>query len=165
MKYLKLFYLIISLSVISFLSCKNSQKNPEENPVQEVKENYGSGETSRTYTRINGNIEGTMTDYFPSGALKAIRYFKDGKQDGKTTIYFESGNIKEVQYYSNGLKNGGDTLFYESGKLEFVSEFKDEKKNGYLRKWGEDGKLIYEAKFAMDTLIEVEGKPLNKSSK
>ena len=151
------YYSIILLTLV-LIACKNDQKINSELTTQEVIENYGTGETSRTYTRINDKIEGKMTDFYPSGAIKAIRFFENNKQIGKTTIYFENGNMKEVQYYKDGLKNGGDTLFYESGKLQFVSEFKDEKKNGYLRKWDEDGKLIYEAKFAMDTLTEVEGK-------
>ena len=66
------------------------------------------------------------------------------------------------RYYLNGLKNGGDTIFYESGKIQYVSEFKEEKKNGYLRKWDEEGNIVYEAKFAMDTLIEVSGKSVIK---
>ncbi len=155
-KFLPFYFLLI----VILCSCKNDKTTPQVLDNQEIKENYGTGETSRTYTRVNGKIEGKMTDFYPSGAIKGERYFKDGNQDGKTTIYFESGAVKEVQYYGNGLKNGGDTLFYESGKLQYVSDFKDEKKNGYLRKWDESGTLIYEAKFAMDTLIEVEGKPV-----
>ncbi|MBK8517512.1 MAG: hypothetical protein IPL55_14850 [Saprospiraceae bacterium] len=155
---IKINILTIIVAVFCFNSCKNDQTSLVKSGVEEVKENYGTGQTSRTYTRINGKIEGKMTDYYPSGAIKAERYFKNDQQDSKTTIYYENGSFKEVQYYAMGLKNGGDTLFYESGKLQYVSEFKDEKKNGYLRKWGESGTLIYEAKFIMDSLIEVEGK-------
>ncbi|MBK6664567.1 MAG: hypothetical protein IPG48_00045 [Saprospiraceae bacterium] len=67
-----------------------------------------------------------------------------------------------MQYYIDGLRNGGDTIYYEDGKLKYVSEFKNDIKNGYLRKWGEDGSLIYEAKFAMDTLVEVGGEPVKQ---
>ena len=38
--------------------------------------------------------------------------------------------------------------------------FKDEKNNGYLQKWSEDGDLVYEAKFQMDSLVEVGGKSI-----
>ncbi|MFZ1750114.1 MAG: hypothetical protein WAU01_07985 [Saprospiraceae bacterium] len=143
-----------------YLSCNNKSSNQSESDLVEIKENYGTGELSRFYTRLNGKIEGKMTDYYPSGAVKGERYFSDDKQDGKTTLYYENGQIKEVQYYINGLRNGGDTIFYEGGHLKYVSEFRDEKQNGYLRKWDEDGSLVYEAKFNMDTLVEVEGKPI-----
>lgn len=151
------------LVLCSVAACKNNATKEAPTPeTREVRENYGTGELSRLYNRINGKIEGKMTDYYPSGAIKGERLFKDDKQEGKTTVYYENGAVKEVQYYIGGLKNGGDTLFYESGKLQYVSEFKDDKKNGYLRKWDEEGGLVYEAKFAMDSLTEVHGKPITR---
>lgn len=159
--YIFKFVSLLALVITLFWACK-SETPKTANDIQEIKENYGTGETSRIYTRIDGKIEGKMTDYYPSGALKGERYFIDDQQHGKTTLYFESGEIKEVQYYDKGLREGGDTLFYEDGKIKFVTEFKNNVKNGYLRKWDEDGGLIYEAKFAMDTLIEVAGKPVKQ---
>ncbi len=150
---------ITCVAVFILLGCKGDQQTTNKS-ADEIKETYGTGETSRVYTRINGKIEGKMTDYYPSGAIKGERFFQNDKQDGKTTLYYESGAMKEVQYYINGLRNGGDTIFYESGKLQYVSMFKDEKNNGYLQKWSEDGDLVYEAKFQMDSLVEVGGKSI-----
>lgn len=148
---------------LSLFACKNKEEAaPTQIDTQEVKENYGTGETSRIYNRINGKIEGKMTDYYPSGKIMGERFFENDKQIGKTTLYYEDGTVKEVQYYENGLKNGGDTVFYETGKPKFAVTLKDEKKNGYLRKWDEDGTLIYEAKFQMDTLVEVGGESTRK---
>jgi antitoxin component YwqK of YwqJK toxin-antitoxin module len=155
---------IILLLTCIFLQtqCKNSDKAVQdgESSAEQITEHYGDGNTSRTYTRINGEIEGIMTDYYPDGKLKAERFFMAGVQVGKTTLYFPSGAIKEVQYYENGMKNGGDTVFYENGQPEFALEYKDEKRNGYLRKWAPDGLLIYEARFEMDSLVEVKGEKL-----
>lgn len=157
---MKVFSFIFFVALL-LSACKNDQKSSENVPTsEEIKENYGTGETSRIYTRVNGKIEGKMTDYYPSGVLKGERFFKNDKQDGKTTLYYESGAIMEVQYYIDGLRNGGDTIYYESGKLKYVSMFKDEKNNGYLQKWSPEGDLIYEAKFEMDSLVEVGGKSI-----
>lgn len=159
---IKSLILLIFISV-SFNACKSKGESAQaQGDVQEVKENYGTGETSRVLTRINGKIEGKMTDYYPSGKLMGERFFENDKQIGKTTLYYEGGNIKEVQYYENGLKNGGDTVFYENGKPKFAVTLKEEKKNGYLRKWDEEGGIIYEAKFEMDTLVEVGGESTRK---
>lgn len=154
------------MTCLAFLSsCKMDQKSKPEDDnskvgKKEVVETYVSGETSRTYTRIDGKIEGKMTDFYPSGKLKGERFFKNDLQDGKTTIYYESGSIKEVQYYISGKRNYGDTIFYENGQLKYISEFKDNVKNGYLRSFQEDGTVIYEAKFLMDSLIEVGGQAI-----
>ncbi len=157
-------YSVIFLFFSLIVSCKNKETETSQSTeeVQEIKENYGTGETSRVFKRVNGKIDGKMTDYYPSGKLMGERYFENDKQSGKTTLYFEGGEVKEVQYYENGLKNGGDTVFYENGKPKFAVTLKDDKKNGYLRKWDEDGGLIYEAKFEMDTLVEVGGESIRK---
>ncbi|MCC7506628.1 MAG: hypothetical protein IT259_15090, partial [Saprospiraceae bacterium] len=62
--------------------------------------------------------------------------------------------------YQNGKKEGGDSLFYENGRLEFAVEYHPEKKHGYMRKWGPDGKLVIEAKYNLDSLVEVKGEPV-----
>lgn len=162
MKVKYLFFVLSITLTASVMSCKTDKKesDSDQNNVQDYKENYGTGETSRTFQRINGKIEGKMTDYYPSGKLKGERFFVKDLQHGKTTIYYESGALKEVQYYDQGKKTGGDTIYYEDGTLKFVTEYKNDIKHGYLRKWDEAGGLIYEAKFAMDTLIEVGGKPV-----
>ena len=105
-----------------------------------------------------------MTDYYNDGKLMAERYFVQGEQQGRTVIYYPGGQIKEVQHFENGKKQGGDTLWYEDGKLQFITTLKDDKKNGYLRKWSPEGDLVYEAKFELDTLVEVKGQPIDRNT-
>jgi antitoxin component YwqK of YwqJK toxin-antitoxin module len=143
----------VSISILLMFSCKSDK-------IEDIKQNYPTGELSRTLQKINGKMEGPMTDYYVSGGVKGIRMFKNDKQDGKSIFYYEDGTLKEVQYYQNGEKTGGDTVYHENGKLKFTLFLKDNKKDGYMRKWGEDGGLIYESKYSMDTIIEVNGKPI-----
>jgi len=151
-----LFKLTYILVLIAFLvSCQSEKSKPKE-----IVQNYGTGEVSRRYTEINNKKEGLMTDYYTDGSVKIERMFENDIQVGKSTIYYPSGKIKEVQYYSEGKLTGGDTTFYESGNLQFLRNFKNGVKDGYIRKWAEDGSIIYEAKFSMDTLIEVKGEPI-----
>jgi antitoxin component YwqK of YwqJK toxin-antitoxin module len=118
---------------------------------------FQNGNASKHYYTVDDKIEGIMTDYYPSGEIKAIRHFENNKQSGKSTFYYQAGQIMEVQYYIDGMRIKGDTIFYEDGTLKYTSEFYNDKKNGYLRKWSETGEVTYEAKFANDTLIEVDG--------
>ncbi len=137
-------------------ACQNTNA---DKPVERL-EKFGSGVVSRRYQEIKGKKEGKMTDYFPDGRLKAERWFQDDLQTGRTVLYYPGGQIKEVQYYQNGKKEGGDSLFYENGRLEFVVEYHQEKKHGFMRKWGPDGNLVIEAKYNMDSLLEVKGEPV-----
>jgi hypothetical protein len=90
----KFTYIILSITII-LAACKQT---PKIDPIKDITETYGTGEVSRKYQRIDGKIEGKMTDYYPTGEIKGVRIFKNDKQDGKTTIYYENGSIKEVQY-------------------------------------------------------------------
>ncbi len=125
---------------------------------------YENGQVSRRTQFVNGIKEGKMTDYYNDGKLMAERYFVKGEQEGRTLIYYPSGQLKEVQHLVDGKKQGGDTLWYEDGKIQFVSSLKDDKLHGYLRKWGPNGELIYEAKYDLDTLIEVKGQPIDRNT-
>lgn len=152
-----LFPLLFALGGLSTWSACQVKNNT---PVDKI-ETYGTGEVSRRYQEINGKKEGKMTDYYPDGKLKAERWFQNNIQVGRTVLYHPGGQVKEVQYYQDGKKEGGDSLFYENGRLEFIVEYHQEKKNGYMRKWAPDGNLVIEARYAMDSLVEVKGKSVH----
>lgn len=131
---------------------------------EEIVQNYPTGEVSRRHTEINGKKEGMMIEYYKDGKIKGERLFKDDIQVGKSTFYFPSGAVKEVQYYEDGKMQGGDTVFYENGHPEFIRNFTKGALDGYIRKWDTKDSLIYEAKYAMDTLIEVKGQSLSQDT-
>ncbi len=135
-------------------ACNADTKSAE--PVEQV-DYYGNGKIQRRFWHVDGEKEGKMTDFYPDGKVKGERIFEDGKQVGRTTLYYPDGQVKEVQYYENGLKEGGDTLWYENRQPQFALQYKEGKRHGYLHKWSTDGKLIYEARFELDSLVQVKG--------
>ncbi len=145
---------ILFIVILFNVSCKQEAK-----PV-EVVQNYGTGEISRRYFKINGKKEGLMKDFYPNGRLKAERIFENDIQVGKTTIYHKNGSVKEVQYYKDGKIHGGDTVFYDTGAPEMVLTFNKGLKDGYVRKWAADGSLTYEARYANEVLVEVKGESI-----
>jgi antitoxin component YwqK of YwqJK toxin-antitoxin module len=147
--------------LLFFFSCEQTPQAPQ---TVDKTEKYGTGAVSRRYQEIGGKKEGLMTDYYPDGRLKAERWFKNDQQTGRTVLYHPGGAIMEVQYYQDGKKEGGDTLFYENGRIQFAVEFHQEKKNGYLRKWSPEGDLVFEAKYVLDSLVEVKGKAVRPDS-
>lgn len=146
-------YLILLSLLLSLIACKNEQKKhlPQKQFIY-----YENGKVRRAFETVNGIRQGKMTDFFPSGNIKAERFVKDDIQVGKTTIYFENGKVKEVQYYDdNGLRTNGDTLWYENGQFEFIAAFSKGKKNGNLTRFDTLGKVIYSADFKDDSLLRV----------
>jgi antitoxin component YwqK of YwqJK toxin-antitoxin module len=123
-------------------------------------EYYDDGKVSLEYTHINGKKHGEVKRYTNKGTLSSLYMFKDGLQDGKTIHYDYEGNIQEVQYFEKGKKQFSDTIFYKNGLIQSITEFRDDKKNGYLRRYNDSGEVQFEAKYEMDSLIEVNGKSL-----
>ncbi len=150
----------VILAVFCFTNCQ-----PSAGKAKEVVQHFASGEVSRRHLEVDGKKEGLMTEYYLDGKLRSERNFKHDKQTGQAVFYHQSGQIMEVQYFDeNAMKQGGDSTFYENGQLQMLLNFKDNKKHGYLRKWAPDGGLVYEARYEMDTLVEVKGQVLKKPS-
>lgn len=154
----------ILLRILCALALLGNACNNSAPTTYERIERYENGQIARRSNLVNGKKEGKMTDYYNDGKLMAERNFVHGLQHGRTSIYYPNGALKEVQYFENGKKQGGDTLWYEDGKIQFATMLKDDKKNGYLRKWSPTGELVYEAKYALDTLIEVKGVPIDRNT-
>lgn len=120
-------------------------------------ERFETGSVARRVQIVNGKKEGKMTDYYPDGRLKGERWFEHDRQTGRTVLYHPGGQVMETQYYADGLKQGGDTVWYDNGRPQFITWFEAGKKNGYLHKWSPAGELIFEARYEMDSLVEVKG--------
>lgn len=137
---------------------------PPEKPTaaSEQLQHFASGEVSRRYSLVEGKKQGAMIDYYIDGKIRAERNFIDDQQEGATVFYYPGGQVKETQYFEKGLRQGGDTTWYEDGRPQFVLQFNQGKKDGYVRKWAPDGSLTFEAKYAMDSLVEVKGERLGK---
>lgn len=143
----------LTLFIISFC-CK------EEKTEQIYR--YPGGKILRKIPLVNGKKNGEMKEYFASGELKQTCQFVDDKQTGKTVYYFKSGKVKEVQYFDNFKQQNGDTTFYENGKIEFIVEFTNGLKNGYVKKFDTTGVMYFNARYKMDTLVEVKGVVLQR---
>ncbi len=148
-------FFCFAVMLLSAIACETPQP-----PNKERLEYFANGNIKSRVPLVNGKKEGKMTDYFQDGQIRAERWFKDDLQTGRTVFFFPGGRVQEVQYYSAGKREGGDTIWYENGQVQFTVQLKDDKKNGYLHKWSPDGIIVFEARYEMDTLIEVNGQKL-----
>ncbi|HEX5625904.1 MAG TPA: hypothetical protein VFX48_07800 [Saprospiraceae bacterium] len=129
---------------------------------REVEEHYSFGPLSRKTTMVGKHKEGPMTDYYPDGKVKAIREFKANLQHGRSVFYYPDGSLQKVQYYQDNLQEDTDSSFYENGKVKLTMDFTKGIKNGYIRKFDSTGNLYFSARYAMDSLVEVNGVILAK---
>lgn len=107
---------------------------------------------------------GLVKTYYPSGKLKDVCHYVNGKRNGKAIHYYENGKIATVAnfrnddfygkvtfYYSNGQKNSVEyykikgltpfKLWYENGVLKQKGNHLDDKMSGKWLLYYPDGKL------------------------
>ena len=108
--------------------------------AQEVilkKGRYVLRETGKPYT-------GTFKEYDAEKKVVSATIIHDGLLDDSTTIYYPSGAIKEVRSYKNGVKNGIWKTWNEAGLKTAEAGFKDGKKDGAWYVWDDQGTKRYE---------------------
>lgn len=125
----------------------------------------------------DGNIDGSVTQYFITGDTLMHVNFKAGKRHGLETTYFVIGNKSSTSNYMNGELNGAYKVFYPNGKTksegntlngyydgpytEYYSNgnikstytYNEGVINGLYKVYDRDGKLHYEYEYRKDEVI------------
>jgi hypothetical protein len=99
------------LILLFLLNCK-SEKKPDLH-------NYG-GQMIRIdfdASKTSPNNEGYGAEIYPSGKIKSLSYYKNGKPVDTLYLYYENGIIKEKGLIKNGLRNGWWTYYRENGSM------------------------------------------------
>ena len=89
---------------------------------------------------ISGKFVGNLTIYYQSGVKYATeQYSIRGELHGKYKQYYESGTIKTIGYYKNGELHGPYATYYESGLAKSMIEYKEDEYHGAYVEYFEDG--------------------------
>jgi antitoxin component YwqK of YwqJK toxin-antitoxin module len=100
--------ILIVFLIFIFLSCKTKIK----------KYYFDSGELlSEVEVNRKGLNDGIIKEYYKSGQLKGISYYRDGTKIDTAKLFYINGNIKLIETYSNG-EPMSTRKFYDTGELE-----------------------------------------------
>ncbi len=89
---------------------------------------------------ILGEINGEFKGYYKTGELKYNGYY-NLVLDGKLTHYYKSGAIRKVQDITKGIRKGKTKEYYPNGQLLRETKYFNNKKNGNCISYYKDGKL------------------------
>lgn len=98
----------------------------------------------RIINYVDGKINGTVKDYFISGALQMEGtfpgyYAKDGLGNGLFTWYYENGQKSVEVNYTDGKPNGHYLAWYANGSKKEEVNYLNGNKNGCDFLWDENG--------------------------
>lgn len=88
--------------------------------------------------------DGTVTEYYPSGALKKVAHYEDGQLMGLCCGYYENGQLKYEIPYEHDLCSGLARTFHEDGQLkceQAITYDEHGRSCGYVRTYYESGQL------------------------
>ena len=72
-------------------------------------------------------LEGKWKFFYPTGGLKAVGLYKNGKKEGEWKSYNENGNLDKISNMKNDLQDGKEEVFYDNGeKSQYATYVKGE---------------------------------------
>ncbi len=118
---------IILLFTLIFSGCYTISPVIETSSTPETSRGfYPSGDIRYVYTFGNGKLNGITKEFYRSGKHKADFTYKAGKLiDGKA--FFETGELKYRYSYANGKRNGITNEYNKSGQIITKWIYKDGK--------------------------------------
>lgn len=118
---------------------------------------------------VNGRKEGNSYYYHPTGELKLIVYYKDGRRQGiSREFYRDSTLITVVEYNDNymvnrerlnrtdrdGRKQGTFRDYYENGKIKKEEHYLDNQLHGYYREFDGNGEMVMALRYERGQIME-----------
>ncbi|MDF2159023.1 toxin-antitoxin system YwqK family antitoxin [Algoriphagus sp. CAU 1675] len=126
--------------------------NPLDNPEPSLlKANQKVFEEKFTPERVvfqihfKGDLpDGLFQENYPSGEIKSITSFEEGKQSGDFREFHKNGEIKTQGTYLDGKREGSWEEFYETGITKFEVIYKEGLMQGNSKGYFPDGKSQWE---------------------
>ncbi len=136
--------LLISIIIISIISCKNSKV---------VEEKYENGKTKSIKTTLeNGLVEELY--YYENGKIQQESFFKNSQKDSTWTFYFQNGKTWSMKNYKEGKLNGYSAVYFPNGKLYYEGDYKNDLKQGKWYFYNDIGVNIKLIEYLNDSIIE-----------
>ena len=116
------------------------QSRGTQPPVDGVWHVYDrDGNLSREENYHNYRLDGQVTMYYPSGAVKDVVHYSDGFRVGDDRGYYESGGLEhEDTYVSNDLE-GPSTHYYDTGETQSRDSYTHGNLDGEKKVYFKDG--------------------------
>jgi antitoxin component YwqK of YwqJK toxin-antitoxin module len=149
-----------SLGVKSGYSTSYSYRNPR---------NPGQPTVISSELYVNGVKEGTSYYYFPTGELKLMVFYKNGKKQGLSREFNRDSTLVAVEVYNEnylinkerlnrtdaeGRKQGTHREYYENGSIKNEVHYLDGQLHGYYREFDGRGDLLTAVRYERGAIVE-----------
>ena len=118
---------------------------------------------------VRGKREGYSYYYHPTGELKLMVYYQDGKKQGLSREFTRDSTLITVLKYNNnyvvdrervnrvdteGNKQGTHREYYENGNIKKEEHYLDNQLHGYYREFDGNGELLVAIRYERGVIME-----------
>ena len=118
---------------------------------------------------VMGKKEGSSYYYYPTGELKLIVFYKDGRKQGLSREFTKDSTLVTVVQYKdnyvvdrerlnrvdeNGNKQGTFREYYANGKIKKEENYLDNQLHGYYREFDGKGDLVLALRYERGKIVE-----------
>lgn len=98
----------------------------------------------------DGLKDSTSTLYYPTGEVKAIGTFREGRAEGMIKSFYKDGTSQSDCHYKNGRKDSVQVYYYPNGEISYIGLMLNGKREGTHVYKHENGKIWQEIIFRND---------------
>ena len=120
------------LTAFLVVGLANQVYSEEEASIEDVVENYETGEKKAEYQTENGKRSGTYTEFYLGGQTRVEAYYREGQLNGKYTSFHGNGKRHVELRYKRGLRQGQFTEKDEKGELLASGRYVVDKLDGVV---------------------------------
>ena len=99
------------------------------------------GNLDREENYRNKMLHGEIRAFYPSGALRSVTQYMDGKRQGDEKTYYEKGGLAMESNYANNDMDGLSRHYYDTGELEREAFYKNGGLHGETKVYYKSGAL------------------------
>jgi uncharacterized protein len=118
---------------------------------------------------INDKKEGYSYYYYPTGQLKEIIFYSEGKKEGYSKEFAKDSTVITLKQFKDnylisrerinrkddqGFKQGTHKSFYEDGSVKSEENYLDDQLHGYLREYDKNGLLLQTLRYERGAIVE-----------
>jgi len=118
---------------------------------------------------VNGKKEGFSYYYYPTGEIRQMVFYRDGKKQGLTREFSKDSVLITVLEYNDnylvnrervnrvdpqGRKQGTHRDYFESGNIRKEENYLDGQLHGYYREFNPQGELVMAMRYERGKIVE-----------
>ena len=92
--------------------------------------------------KLGGKYHGKCEEFYPTGQLRKVCFYQNGRKEGECLTYFKNGNLQKKKSFVNGYVIGNVEHYYITGEIRIRTHFNEKGRDEDVRIYEKTGDII-----------------------